>query len=181
MTATHIPNATDTQSSVTQGSVWWVPRAPLHRNCVIDAKGKGYPDDGEGVWCIQGYAAKDTPEEVYYLQRVAPAKEGGSIGECITVSRQLHEYGRLQLLSAASKDPVVRKEELAAQASPNTLYSLAEEDILNAAKKRFGLNVTVSAPYWIDLEAGTVRVGIYLAAQETSFGADFYFKEGKFH
>jgi hypothetical protein len=50
--------------------------------------------------------------------------------------------------------------------------------LLRAAHERFGAEVEVSAPYWVDQEV--VRVGVSLDKGNPSFGANFHFRSGKF-
>ena len=59
------------------------------------------------------------------------------------------------------------------------LFDISPATILAAAQATYGAGVRVSAPYWVD--ADTVRVGVSPDNGNTSFGANFNFKEGRFH
>lgn len=86
---------------------WTLPRAPLFRFCTLACRMTQYPDDGEGVWEITGYDNLDTPDEIYLLRRVMPARAGGPTGEFIKVWRHQHDKGSLRIWSANPEDPAL--------------------------------------------------------------------------
>ena len=57
-------------------------------------------------------------------------------------------------------------------------YDISQSTVLAAAQKQYGPEVQVEAPYWLDGEV--MRFGIGLDNGNTSFGANFHFKEGVF-
>ena len=59
-----------------------------------------------------------------------------------------------------------------------TLYNIDTPTILAAAVKRFGPDIKVSAPYWVDHEI--VRVSIRHTDVDVRFAANFYYKTGIF-
>lgn len=88
---------------------WVLPRAPLFRLCVLEFRVSSYPDEGQGVWEIEGYEGLNTPDELYVLRRVMPAKRGGPTGELIKVWRYQHDKGHLRIWSAQLEDPALNR------------------------------------------------------------------------
>lgn len=84
---------------------WKLPRAPLFRFCTLNLRNSSYPDEGAGIWEIQGYDNLDTSDELYVLRRVMPAHRNGSTGEFIKVWRYQHDNGRLRIWAANPEDP----------------------------------------------------------------------------
>jgi hypothetical protein len=58
------------------------------------------------------------------------------------------------------------------------MYDISADTILKAAKNKYGADVQVSAPYFVDHEI--VRVGIADVTGNLSFGANFFYKDGVF-
>ncbi len=57
-------------------------------------------------------------------------------------------------------------------------YDISPDTIRQAARRKFGDQVEVSPPYWVDEER--VRVGVALADGNISFGASYNYKEARF-
>lgn len=64
-----------------------------------------------------------------------------------------------------------------AQPGPG-FYDISEATVLAAAQKKYGADVQVGPAYWLDGEV--MRFSIGLDNGNTSFGANFHFKEGVF-
>jgi hypothetical protein len=58
------------------------------------------------------------------------------------------------------------------------IYDISGSTVLKAAVDKYGQDVKVSDPYWVDHEH--VRFGIQLGEDGASFGANFFYKLGKF-
>lgn len=89
--------------------VWKLPRAPLFRLCVLNFRVLSYPDEGAGVWEVEGYEDLDTPDEKYVLRRVMPARKAGPTGELIRVRRQQHDEGHVRIWAAQLEDPLLNQ------------------------------------------------------------------------
>lgn len=57
-------------------------------------------------------------------------------------------------------------------------YDISEATVLAAAQQKYGADVKVGPAYWLDGEV--MRFGISPDNGNTSFGANFHFKEGVF-
>lgn len=57
-------------------------------------------------------------------------------------------------------------------------YDISPAVLQAAAVARYGSSAQVGAPYWVDHER--IRVGIWLADVDASFGADFLYAQGRF-
>lgn len=75
-------------------------------------------------------------------------------------------------------EPLDRLDHDATSQESAPVWDISPDTILKAAQHRYGPDVQVSAPYWVD--AQRVRVGILLAKVDVSFGADFLFQAGRF-
>lgn len=57
-------------------------------------------------------------------------------------------------------------------------YDISITTLRKAVNERYGPDYGFSDPLWVDHER--VRIGVYNTATDVAFGADFYFKTGKF-
>lgn len=60
----------------------------------------------------------------------------------------------------------------------NKDYDISVTTLRKAVSERYGEDYGFSDPVWVDHER--VRVGIYNTETDVAFGADFFFKTGKF-
>lgn len=65
------------------------------------------------------------------------------------------------------------------QADSSAFYDISPQTVLKAAQEKYGQDVQISAPYWLDSDV--MRFGIALDNGNLSFGANFHFKDGRFH
>lgn len=87
--------------------IWTLKRPPAFRYCVLESRCTAWPDEGQGLWIINGFEDCDTPNEVFLLLRVGPARPGGPSGETIRVHRSTHESGHLRVWRADREDPAL--------------------------------------------------------------------------
>lgn len=57
-----------------------------------------------------------------------------------------------------------------------TLFNCDPKTLMDAAKKKYGDDVQISAPYWVDHEI--LRIGVESGG--ACFGANFHYREGVF-
>lgn len=57
------------------------------------------------------------------------------------------------------------------------MYKIDHQTLLGAAQEKYGRDIEISQPYWVDEEI--VRVGITIG-DGIDFGANFYYKLGVF-
>lgn len=79
-----------------------------------------------------------------------------------------------KLLGGVVKPKKLRQDEVAAVALPR--WDISPSTLAKAAHERYGQEVEVSAPHWVD--GRSVRVVV--TQQGASFAAEYLFKEGRF-
>ena len=58
------------------------------------------------------------------------------------------------------------------------MYDISQENLLKKAKEKYGEDISVSHPYFVD--DSIVRVGILINKGNIAFGANFFYKEQLF-
>jgi len=77
--------------------VWRRPRPPLGRLCSLDVRSTGWPEEGAGVWRIEGFHDLGSECERWQLRRMMPYDLTEPVGQTIKILRMHYEEGRVKI------------------------------------------------------------------------------------